>query len=368
MKLYQKYLAALLFLLFISIIYFYVQNQQAFLGRVQTVLVNLLNKQIEREKEKIFSFAFSLSQNETLQSAIESNDAVKAHEMLQRYMNTLETFSGYKVRTQIVSKDLVIFARSWDNTDAGLPIKPYRPDLQEMMRTREPHLSFEAARRLVLIASIPIIRHDELIGFMEVIQKFEPIENYFSNYDVDLLVLLDESYADQAILLGGNPRLDNTIVANDGANIHHVNYLKKRGIGTLMEQGLLEGEKHFYFSRAIPNSKGDNIGSFILIISKKKLELFSAFEKELDSFFTYARKDLYFPVIYHDPAINIYSDLTDKELLLLKKCVHKEDRVALEEKLREHLKQYSQDELISLLLDINANKKSSEKSDENPAA
>ena len=147
-------------------------------------------------------------------------------------------------------------------------------------------------------------------------------------------------------------------MANEGANIHHISYLQKKGVGNLLTQGILEGDSHFYFSKAILNSEGQNIGSFILILSKKKLKLFSAFEEELDTFFTYARKDLYYSIINRDPSINIYKGFTDKELLLLKKCVHREDRVALEEKLRKQLKNYTQDELISLLLDANSNRKS----------
>lgn len=358
MKLYQKYLALMLMLLFVAIVYFYIQNKQEFVNRVDVVLVNLLDKQIEEEKAKAFAFAFSLSQNETLQTAIQNNDGAKGYQILKRYMNTLETFSGAEVHTQIISKDFVIFARSWDNRDAGLPIKEYRPDLEEMVRTLEPHLSFEAARRLVLIASIPIVKEGAFIGFVEVIQKFDAIENYFANYDVDLLVLLDAKYEDQAVLLRESPRIGDTIVANEGANIHHISNLQKSGVESLLTQGILEGESHFYFSKAILNSEGQNIGSFILILSKKKLKLFSAFEEELDTFFTYARKDLYYSTISHDPSINLYHDFTDKELLLLKRCVHREDRVALEEKLRKRLKNYTQDELISLLLDVNTNRKS----------
>ncbi len=356
MKLYQKYLALILIVLLMTIIYFYFQNKQAFINRVNSVLINLLDKQIEQEKSKAFSFALALSQNETLQTAIQHKDSAKGYEILRRYMKTLETFSGSKVRTQIISKDFIIFARSWDNSDAGLNIKKYRPDLVEMLHTRAPHLSFEAARRLVLIASIPIIKDNELIGFVEVIQKFDSIENYFAHYEVDLLVLLDEAYENQAVLLDKSPRIGDTIVANEKANINHIAYLQHTDIKKLLAQGVMEGKKHFYFSKAILNTKGQNIGSFVLILSKKKLKLFSAFEEELDTFFTYARKDLYYATINRDPSINIFNDLTSNTLLLLKECVHEEDRAALEDRLRRQLKGHTHEELISLLLDVNSNK------------
>jgi len=356
MKLYRRYLALLLIILLGAIGYFYLQKEKNFINRVHLVLMNLLDKQIEDQKVKAFSFAFALSQNETLQTAIQNNDRSKGYAILKRYMSTLETFSGLKVRTQIVSKNFIIFARSWDNTDAGLNIKKFRPDLVEMKRTREPHLSFEAARRLVLIASIPIVKNGELIGFVEVIQRFNPIEKFFKNYEVGLLVLLDDAYEDQAVLLGKSPRIENTIVANEKANTKHISYLQKVGIKKLLTQGMLEGKKHFYFSKGILNTKGEHIGSLILILSHQKLKLFSAFEEELDTFFTYARKDLYYSVLSHNPSINLYPSLSSKELLLLKASVHEEDRAALEEKLRKALAQHSKDELISLLLDTNSNK------------
>ncbi|MCJ7764884.1 MAG: hypothetical protein MUP09_02980, partial [Thiovulaceae bacterium] len=63
MKLYQKYLALMLMILLIAIVYFSIQNRHEFVNRVDVVLVNLLDKQIEEEKAKAFAFAYSLSQN-----------------------------------------------------------------------------------------------------------------------------------------------------------------------------------------------------------------------------------------------------------------------------------------------------------------
>jgi len=358
MRLYQKYLTLLLLALLTMIIYFYVQKKDEFVNRVDIVLMNLLDKQIEQQKAESFAFSFALAQNETLQTAIENNDTNKATEILKRYTSTLEVFSGSKVHAQIISKDFIIFARNWESNSTGLSIKAYRPDLADIVLTQKPHLSFEAARRLVLIASIPVVKKNKLLGFIEVIQKFDAMKNYFANYDIDLLVLLDDKYKDQAVLLKNNPRIGNTIVANDDANIHHIAYLKRVGLNGLLTNGILEGDDYVYFSRAILNSEGKNIGSFVLVLSKKKMKLFSAFEEELDTFLTYSRKDLYYSFINHNPSINLWNNSTSKELLSLKKCVHAEDKIAIEEKLRTSLDNYTKDELISLLLDTNSNKKS----------
>jgi len=307
MKLYQKYLVLLLVVLIVSSVYFYIQNKQEYSNRVHTVLINLLNKQLEREKAEAFNFAFALSQNETLQSAIKNNNYKKSYTILKQYMSALETFSGSKVHAQILTKEYVILARSWNNSDAGLSVKKFRPDLKEISKNKKPHLSFEAARKLVLIASIPIIKDNKLIGFIEVIRRFNSLEEYFTNYDIGIMALLHSKYENQAVLLNKNSRIENMIVANDGANIEHIAYLKKLGISKLFNQGKLEGKNHVYFSRAILNSERENIGYFILIISKQKLKLFSAFEAELNTFFTYARKDLYYSLIKNQDSADTYA-------------------------------------------------------------
>jgi|GEM_PF-934478 len=344
--------AFILVLLVALTAYFYVKNEQEFEERVHSVLINLLSEKVAREKAKAFNFALALSQNETLQKAIKYNDAKKSYIILKNYMNTIETFSGSQVRMQIVSKDYTIFARSWDNTDAGVNIKTNRPDLQEVKRTLTPHLSFVAARRLVLIASIPIVKDGEFIAFLEVIQNFGELEKYFSNYGVGLLVLLDTKYEKQAVLLKDNPRISNMIVANTGANINHIKILRNINLQTLRNHGFVKKDNYAFFYKSILNADDENIGSFILILSKDRLKLFSAFETELDTFFTYARKDIYNSVTLKK-KLSPYNSLTNKELLTLKNCGRNQDRVYIEQKLSRELQSYTRDELISLLLDTN---------------
>ncbi len=354
MKLYQKYLAFVLSVLIGLTIYFYIKNEQEFEDKVHAVLINLLDKKVKSEKTKAFNFALALSQNETLKKAIKYENAQQAYEILKNYMNTLETFNASQVRLQIVSKEYTIFARSWDNSDAGVNVKINRPDLQEIQKTLTPHLSYVAARRLVMIASIPIVRDNEFIGFLEVIQRFGELENYFLNYGIGLVVLLDNKYEKQAVLFKNNPRVANMIVANNGANINHIKVLRTINLQTLRTHGFIKKGKFIFFYKSILNADGENIGSFVLVLSKERLKLFSAFETELDTFFTYSRKDIYNSV-NTKKRLSPYNNLTDKELLSLKNCAYNEDRVYIEEKLSAELHSYTKDELISLILNTNPN-------------
>ncbi|HFS67255.1 MAG TPA: hypothetical protein ENK67_03490 [Flavobacteriia bacterium] len=356
MKLYQKYLVILLLILVGFIAYFYLQNKQNFVNKVHTVLLNILNNKIKDEKSKAFNFAYSLSQNEKLKQAILKKNTTQGYDILKQYMNTLEVLNGTKIHAQIVLTNFVIFARSWDNSDAGINVKVNRPDLQEMKKTLRPHVTFEAARRLVLIASIPIIEANKCIGFVEVIEGFDALEKYFAQYDIDIIALVDDRYKKQTVLLEKNPRIGNMIVANNGANINHIQNIRKLNLTKLKNLGLAENKKYFYFSKVILNSKGNNIGYFILVLSKEKLKLFSSFEKELENFFTYSRKDLYSTIVNKEVSINTYYNLTSKELLSLKKCATKKDKDCIKKQLRKKLQNYTKEELISLLLDVNSKK------------
>jgi hypothetical protein len=356
MKLYQKYLIVLLVILVGIITYFYIQNKQNFVNQIHIVLVNILDNKVQSQKSKAFNFAYSLSQNEKLKQAILKNDGVEGYDILKQYMNTLEIFNGSKIHAQIVSTDFIIFARSWDNSDAGINVKMNRPDLQEMKKTLRSHVAFEAARKLVLIASIPIIDKKKCIGFVDVIQRFDSFEKYFAQYDIDIIALVNDKYENQTVLLQKNPHIGNMIVANDGANINHIQNLRALNLNKLKHRGIAENEKYFYFSKVILNAKGDCIGYFILVLSKDKLKLFRSFEKELESFFTYSRKDLYSTTINKKSSLNSYGDFTNKELLRLKKIVSGKDKIDIDTQLQKKLHNYTKEELISLLLDDTSTK------------
>lgn len=299
MKNYQKLILFVTMALLFIAIYFYMQRQEDYTQRVHTVLINILQKQIDNEKAYAFNFAFALSQNDTLQKAIIKNEALKGYKILKEHMRALEVFSKSHMHAQILTTDMTIFARSWDNTEAGLNVKKYRPDLNEILKEKKPHLAYEAARKLVLIASIPIVKNEKVIGIIEVIRRFSTLQRKLAKYDIDFIALLDDKYRPNAVLLHINPTINHMIVANDNANVEHIRSLRRLNTEKLFTTGILEGERHYFFSKAILNHENEKIGYFVLIVSKQKLALFNEFEAQMDSFFTYARKDLYYSIMTH---------------------------------------------------------------------
>ena len=313
MKSYQKIILIVSMALLFTAVYFYLQRREDYTQRVHTVLINILKKQIDNEKAYAFNFAFALSQNDTLQKAIIKNEAHKGYKILREHMRALEVFSKSHMHAQILTTDMTIFARSWDNTDAGLNVKKYRPDLDEILKEKKPHLAYEAARKLVLIASIPIVKEGKVIGIIEVIRRFSTLQKKLAKYDIDFIALLDDKFKANAVLLHNNPTIKHMIVANDDANVEHIRSLRQLDMEKLFTTGILEGKSHYFFSKSILNHENEKIGYFVLIVSKKKLALFNEFEAQMDSFFTYARKDLYYSLITHKQSDSPFSCLQEKK-------------------------------------------------------
>ena len=357
MHLYQKYLLVMITSLLFAGLYFYFKQQDLVVDRVADTLLVILDKKVEEEKRHAFAFAFALSQNETLRKAIKDGDREKSHLILKEYMETLEVFGGTSINVQVVSKDYHLFARSWDSSERGLDILKYRPDLMHIAKTKKPQLSYEATRRLVLIASIPLLVDGEVDGFIEVIEQFDDLEDYLARYDVELIVLLDKKYKKRTVLLQSRPQIGEFVVANKDANIHHISYLQEVGVDELLKKGILKGEGCYYFAKNILNSDGKRIGNFVLVLSQKKVELFSAYSQSLSAMLAYTQKDHFNTQVLQDRELEIFDDFSDEELLRLKKSMRKEDKERLKVVLREHLKSYSKEELIVLLLDINSNRK-----------
>ena len=303
----------------------------------------MLDKQLLLERQQSFAFAMSLAQNESLHHAIEEDDAQNANEILKSYMDSLKSFSGESLHAQIITKDLTIFARSWDSSEIGLPIKNFRPDLEEVAKTKKPKLSIEAARRLVLIATIPMIHDKEIVGYMEIIRRFDTTQRYFKNFDITFLMLLKETYEEQSILLYNHPRINNMILASTSITNQHLNYLRREGLERLQRNGIDQESQDIYFSKPILNSRGDELGLFVITLSKQKLKLFSGFEKEIANIFTYAGKDVYYSLLEEDPYNKIYDNLSHEDLLELTLSAHPKDKDALEARLREKLQYYSKE-------------------------
>jgi len=150
---------------------------------------------IDREKANALFLSVALSDNKSLKDALIEGDEETGYRILIETLDKLKTYTFIKdVRTQIITRDLDIFARSWENESfAGMPLEGFRADLQRIRRVQKPKVSIDPGRLLTIKATTPFKNGAELIGYIEAIKTFDEITLYLRKKGIELLVLMDNA-------------------------------------------------------------------------------------------------------------------------------------------------------------------------------
>lgn len=309
-----------------------------------------LRKQLESEKEDALRFAIILSQDQALIDALAEDDEDKGYAVLSTVMNSVKQYTHTLVRSQIITKDYLIFARSWDNIYAGMYLGNHRQDLSYFKTQREPRVSIEVGRRLGIKATVPIYKKNSLLGFVEVLQFFDGTTDFFQKFGIDLYVLMDYDFYDIAVLMQNNPTVGSHIVANRRYNTVNLKTLQRIDMKVLRHQRVILKDDKYIFYTPMHDGEGNNLGAYVFVMAKEDIEYFGEKEKELSFLVTFSRNNLYDIVKKGQNGNRIYRSGYDKELLYLKDTVAEEDKELFMEEAYEILELYSKEELISMML------------------
>ncbi|MFZ2890412.1 MAG: hypothetical protein WA010_08055, partial [Sulfuricurvum sp.] len=122
----KKMIAGIFFLIMIVLgaIALYLEQKvtSQTLERLSDQLSLALNNQLEKERSNALRYALILGQNSALSDALEQEDEDKGFEILSEVMESIKLHTDVLIRSQIITADYVIFARSWDNSYAGMPL------------------------------------------------------------------------------------------------------------------------------------------------------------------------------------------------------------------------------------------------------
>ncbi len=316
-----------------------------------------LEKELKKSQMSALQLALVLSKNEILVNALENEDEELGYKILSDVMLSIKQNTGLHIRAQIITYEYNIFARSWDDIYAGMPIGDYREDLKYFDTHDNPRTSIEVGRRLGIKATVPVYYEKKLIGFVEVIDFFEEITEFFRNIGVDLYVLLDDKYYDIAVLMQANIMVDTYIVANRNYNFNHVQTLKGIDFKQLKLSRILKADEKYLFYKAMYDGNGDAIGSFVFVIPQKYLDYFRNAEDDISFLINVTRSSLY-SVVKKEYNLHARYDEDKIDSWLYKKdIIAKEDEEAYLKEAYEKLSQYTKDELIQYLLTEEVTKK-----------
>ncbi|MEA3288957.1 MAG: cache domain-containing protein [Campylobacterota bacterium] len=357
----KKITITILVLILISLVFIYINidkniqiknNNEAY-DNINKILTTKLNEQ----KDNIMSLAIALSNNPQIQTALLNDDEDMGYEILSQNLKSLKQYLKWDdIYTQVLTRDLFIFARSWDSTFSGMPLENFRDDLKEVVDKQKPKVEISIGRLISLKASIPISYDDELLGTLEVISLLDNIVEELRAYDIEIIPLMDIDFIDQAYFMDQNPIVDNQfIVANKNFNkniLFKLQNLPSNSMKKLLKNDLLIIDDKLFAKYPMVNGKGEVLGIYVAIvpmddISKYFIEDESIFNNiiQLNS----TQKDIFEYIKYKDE--NIFMNIDQGYIANFKDILTtNEDKEEFEQVARMKLQRLSKKELIDFIL------------------
>jgi len=321
--------------------------------KIDTIIDQLsitLENKLQTHKMDDLRTAISLSKNRALIDALENDDEDLGYEILSDILNTIELNTNIHIRAQVITKDLNIFTRSWDDIYAGMPIGDYRTDLDYFKTHSTPRSSIEIGRRLGIKATVPIYKNGELLGYVEVISFFKSITEFFSTLGVDLYVLLDFKHMDSAVLMTQNLSVCDSVIANRNYNYSHIQTLKDIDLKILKHKGMVYKDNKYIFYENMYDSRSEVIGGFIFVLPERYLEYFRNPNDDISFLINVTRSSLYDVVKKDKYGSTIYDEYGADSFLYFQDVIDKEDREIFLDEAYSKFDKYSKDELIQIML------------------
>jgi len=317
-----------------------------------------LNNQLDKERSTALRYALILGQNSALIDTLEQENEDKGFEILSEVMESIKLHTDSLIRAQIITSDYVIFARSWDNSYAGMPLDFHRPDLLYFQTHKKPRAAIEVGRKIGVKATVPVYSKEKMIGFVEVVSFFESTQEYFDRLGIDLYVLMEERFYETAVFMQENPVIGKEyILANPKYTQSDLKLLNGVDFKTLKTARVIFSGGRYLFYEPMTNGEGETIGAFVFSLSPQQISTYAHSDEEDLSFLIHlSRSELYDIMAKKTLGNAQFQSVYDKELLYLKDSVPPEDRELYLEEARERLNAYSKEELIGILLDYKVTK------------
>jgi len=173
--------------------------------------IDILNDNLNFEKQYALSLSFFISQNQMIKQALYVNDQNLALKEVNKFLKEIKHSTGIdNIDIQVHTKNLEAFARNWDKSDyLGLKLSGFRKGLVEVKKSKKSLVSIELGKRLNIKAISPILdENQEFIGSIEIIMNFQNIKKRLQKFDLEMLPLLDEKFIDIAVYLKNNQKID----------------------------------------------------------------------------------------------------------------------------------------------------------------
>ena len=310
-----------------------------------------LESELKSHKMDDLKVAILLSKNEGLVNALENDDEDLGYKILSDITNTITKNTSRRIRAQVITSEYNIFARSWDDIYAGMPLGDYRTDFEYFKTHDTPRTSIEIGRRLGIKATVPIYKDGVFIGFVEVISFFKSITEFFSSIGVDLYVLLDIKHTDSAVLMMENLTIDNYVVSNRNYNYSHIQTLNAVNFKELRLSQVLYSDNKYLFYATMYDGVYTPIGAFVFVLPERYMEYFRNPEDDISFLINVTRSNLYDVVKEEKYEKSLYDEYSADTMVYMQDVIDKEDRQLFLDEAYSKFDKYSKDELIQMMSD-----------------
>ena len=328
--------------------------------KLETILDQLsltMTKQLHTHQMQDLRTALLLSKNEGLVNALSQDDEDLGYDTLSDISQSVVKKTETPFRAQVITKDLLIFGRSWDDMYAGMPIGDFRKDLKNIEKLKTSRSSLEIGRRLGNKATVPIYKDGVFIGFIEVLSFFKSITNFFASIGVDLYVLLDVNQIESAVLMMQNLSVGDYVVANRNYNYNHIQTLQDIDYKDLKLSRITHKDNKYIFYQEMYDGNLHSTGCFVFVLPEKYLEYFKDPQNDISFLINITRNTLYDIVKKDVYKKNIYDKYDNSAFVYLQDVIEKEDRELFFDEVYSKFEKYSKDELIQMMLNRKVVKK-----------
>ncbi len=350
-KLYFIIIAIILLVLSISILFFLKESKNDKLQELSRYIIDDFQKGLAYENADLLSFSLALSENGALKNAITSDNEQQAYEILSEISKRFKKYTSIKtLRLQVFDNDFFIFAQSWGNASAGMPMWWFRDDLKKLRYNKRPKVGVERGRRLTFKATIPIRNGKENIGYLEVIKFIDEFAKKLHQQGIELFALMDTKYLEDSPLMRDFPFLNKYVIANSNFNKKLKFKADLLDWEELESMGYFYRDKILYILEPMYNGQREEIGKYLMVLPPKSVEYYQKSYQNVAPFTRLSDKDVYKVVKLWENPSGSYRNRKDKNLIEWLSKLHEEDKVSLKKEAKAMLENYNKDELIDIII------------------
>jgi len=351
-KLYLIIIFVVLLALSFSILFFLKGSQNDKLQELSRHIIDDFQKGLAYENADLLSFSLALSEDGTLKNALTSDNEQHAYEILSGIAKRFKEYTHIKtLRIQVFDNDFFIFAQSWGNASAGMPMWWFRNDLKRLKHDKRPKVGMETGRRLTFKATIPLRNGKEYIGYLEVIKFVDEFSEKLHQQGIELFALMNTKYLESASLMKEFPFLDKYVIANK--NFNQKLKLKAGFIEweVLERIGYYYKEDILYILEPMYNGARQEIGKYLMILPPESVIHYKKEYQNISTFTRLSDKDVYKVVKLWENPLGSYRNAEDKSLIEWLPKLHEEDKISLKKEAKIMLQRYSKNELIDIIIE-----------------